>query len=180
MDSQRKAIIIQEILYWKENSLLPNTYCDFLLALYSGGDENQVSSESVIKKNGPAQGKKWFLLFLPLIFLTISLLVIYFTKLSYLLQMTIGGVLLIATSYLIVKEGSKIHRIIPLGAAAVMLLLMTIHTVQYFLPGQTTFLGLGILLNCLLWIYIGVKWKMKSFLYSSAIATILFAVKFFS
>ena len=37
MDQQRKAIIIHEIKYWKDNHLLPEHYCDFLLALYTEG-----------------------------------------------------------------------------------------------------------------------------------------------
>ncbi|MFY4774899.1 hypothetical protein [Metabacillus sp. RGM 3146] len=179
MDNQRKTIIIQEILYWKENSLLPNTYCDFLLALYTGGDENQASSESANEKKRPAYREKLISTLLSLVFITISLLVIYFTKLSYLLQMTIVGVLFISTSVLIVKSSSKYHRIVPLGAGAILLLLMSIHTAQTFMPGQQLVLGFTILLNSLLWIFVGLKWKMKSFLFSSAIAVILFAVKFF-
>ncbi len=37
MDQQRKATIIHEIKYWKDNHLLPPHYCDFLLALYTEG-----------------------------------------------------------------------------------------------------------------------------------------------
>lgn len=37
MDQQRKATIIHEIKYWKDNHLLPAHYCDFLLALYTEG-----------------------------------------------------------------------------------------------------------------------------------------------
>ncbi|WP_058307423.1 hypothetical protein [Gracilibacillus massiliensis] len=38
MDEDRKKIIIQEINYWKDHHLLPNQYCDFLLALYTEGE----------------------------------------------------------------------------------------------------------------------------------------------
>ena len=37
MDENRKQIIIKEIGYWKNNKLLPEQYCDFLLALYTEG-----------------------------------------------------------------------------------------------------------------------------------------------
>ena len=40
MNETRKKIIIQEIKYWKKSKLLPEKYCDFLLTLYSGGEEN--------------------------------------------------------------------------------------------------------------------------------------------
>ena len=35
MDENRKQIIINEIIYWKKNRMLPEHYCDFLLALYT-------------------------------------------------------------------------------------------------------------------------------------------------
>ncbi|MGL4820278.1 MAG: hypothetical protein ACRC5C_09875 [Bacilli bacterium] len=36
---QRKKVIIDEILFWKQSKLLPESYCDFLLTLYSEGDD---------------------------------------------------------------------------------------------------------------------------------------------
>lgn len=44
MSNRRIEIIIQEINYWKEHKLLPEVYCDFLLALYTKG-ENEVETE---------------------------------------------------------------------------------------------------------------------------------------
>lgn len=41
MDWQRKAIIVSEIKYWKDNRLLPEAYCDYLLALYTKGEEDE-------------------------------------------------------------------------------------------------------------------------------------------
>ncbi|GAA0362701.1 hypothetical protein [Bacillus horti] len=37
---QKTKVVIQEIKYWKKNKLLPEHYCDFLLALYTEGSEN--------------------------------------------------------------------------------------------------------------------------------------------
>ena len=39
MNQQRKRIIISEIKYWKNNKLLPEHYCDFLITLYAQGEE---------------------------------------------------------------------------------------------------------------------------------------------
>lgn len=41
MNAQRKKIIMAEINYWKQNKLLPEHYCDFLLTLYTQGDHEQ-------------------------------------------------------------------------------------------------------------------------------------------
>ncbi|MEK4065574.1 hypothetical protein [Peribacillus sp. FSL R5-0717] len=35
MDEMRKKIIIQEINSWKESRMLPEQYCNYLLALWS-------------------------------------------------------------------------------------------------------------------------------------------------
>lgn len=40
MDRERKNIIIQEIHFWKENKMLPEHYCNYLLALYTKGEND--------------------------------------------------------------------------------------------------------------------------------------------
>ena len=46
MDPEHKLIIVTEINKWKENNLLSGQYCDFLLALYTEG-ENYPNSKRV-------------------------------------------------------------------------------------------------------------------------------------
>ncbi|WP_252502925.1 hypothetical protein [Sporosarcina sp. Marseille-Q4943] len=52
MNAQRKKIITAEINYWKQNKLLPEHYCDFLITLYTQGDHEQEISatEAVLSK----------------------------------------------------------------------------------------------------------------------------------
>ncbi|MGG0667587.1 hypothetical protein [Sporosarcina koreensis] len=52
MNAQRKKIIMAEINYWKQNKLLPEHYCDFLLTLYTQGDHEQEISatDAVLSK----------------------------------------------------------------------------------------------------------------------------------
>jgi uncharacterized membrane protein YcjF (UPF0283 family) len=52
MNDQRKKIIMAEINYWKQNKLLPEHYCDFLITLYTQGDHDQEISatEAVLSK----------------------------------------------------------------------------------------------------------------------------------
>ncbi|MCM3637385.1 hypothetical protein M3152_06580 [Sporosarcina luteola] len=52
MNAQRKKIIMAEINYWKQNKLLPEQYCDFLLTLYTQGDHEQEISatDAVLSK----------------------------------------------------------------------------------------------------------------------------------
>lgn len=52
MNAQRKKIIMAEINYWKQNKLLPEHYCDFLITLYTQGDHEQEISatDAVLSK----------------------------------------------------------------------------------------------------------------------------------
>lgn len=51
MNNQEKnQLIIQEILKWKENRLLPEEQCDFLLALYTKGGEIEIPNQSDLRK----------------------------------------------------------------------------------------------------------------------------------
>lgn len=63
MTNPRKKIILNEILFWKQNKLLPEHYCDFLAALYTEGADieelepvqhpKQAILPSEKRKNGP-------------------------------------------------------------------------------------------------------------------------------
>ncbi|MEM5598685.1 hypothetical protein AAHB53_24595 [Niallia circulans] len=57
MQDQRKTIIVKEIAYWKENKMLPEHYCDYLLTLYTEG--NGVEENTISKK----EGVSYFLLY---------------------------------------------------------------------------------------------------------------------
>ena len=48
MDRQRKDVIINEIHYWRESKLLPEQQCQFLLALYSEGEESFLPTKKPI------------------------------------------------------------------------------------------------------------------------------------
>jgi predicted nucleic acid-binding Zn ribbon protein len=50
MNPQRKRIIISEIKYWKQNKLLPEHYCDFLITLYAQGE----GDDAIVSKSKDA------------------------------------------------------------------------------------------------------------------------------
>ncbi|WP_231563724.1 hypothetical protein [Anoxybacillus sp. KU2-6(11)] len=82
MEQKRKEIIINEIKYWKQTRLLPEQYCDFLLALYTEGNHNDVDQST---KQVPTWAVRFTMIMIG-IFLPFALLVIYFTELSFVLQ----------------------------------------------------------------------------------------------
>lgn len=47
MDKEKNKIIIDEISNWKKNQLLPEKYCNFLLALYTYGEGVEEEKQSM-------------------------------------------------------------------------------------------------------------------------------------
>ena len=75
MNENRKQIIINEIIYWKKNELLPEHYCDFLLALIY----RRQRAERSIKKSRLKSKKN-----LIIGFILIPIVYFYFILLNYL------------------------------------------------------------------------------------------------
>ncbi|WP_156323827.1 hypothetical protein [Bacillus sp. JCM 19034] len=46
MRKERKEIVIEEIKHWRKSKLLPEHYCDFLLTLYSEGNDRETKTLS--------------------------------------------------------------------------------------------------------------------------------------
>lgn len=155
MQQKRKSIIINEIMYWKKNKLLPEQYCDYLLALYTEGNQPKEN-----RKDG--NGKKLYivnLLFLLLIPLSVFLL--YFTELSIILQ-TAFAILFIflgaALFFYFSKKTIILH--IPIISSALLLLFLSVELVTTFLPNHSLALYTDLLVNCALWLLIGWKWRL--------------------
>jgi len=85
MNETRKKIILNEILYWKQTGILPEKYCDYLLALYSEGDIELQTATEFLKKKG-----RFFLIeiLISLILIT-ALIVNYFTEVKTAMQMSL-------------------------------------------------------------------------------------------
>lgn len=103
VSQDKRTMIIQEILYWKKNKLLPEHYCDFLLNLY-GSDATAASSaiSPIQDRAGARKGLTW-VLSLGVIAI-ISIIGIYFNAFPLPMQITSGcigvSVMLIAGIYL--------------------------------------------------------------------------------
>lgn len=63
MNAQRKKIIMAEIYYWKQNKLLPEHYCDFLLTLYTQGDHDEEirAEDAVLSKEKKKMNNRVFI-----------------------------------------------------------------------------------------------------------------------
>lgn len=173
MDETRKQIIIKEINYWKEHHLLPEQYCDFLLALYTEG--NGITK----KKNKLDKDKKqllWFLLML----LPVSIFFLYFTELSLILQIAISIIFLFIGTYLTVyfaKQGFFYQ--IPLIFTAIVLLLVSVEIILKIYSNHVYSLYGVLLCNCLLWLFSGIKLKLIYFTVSGILGIFLLLIFFF-
>lgn len=150
MDESRKQIIIREIAHWKKNRLLPEHYCDFLLALYTEGNGLHE------KKN---RFERKYLLFL-LLFIPVIMFLLYFTELSLILQMVFSIILIFIGIYLVLlflKKGLLFQ--IPLIVSALILLFVSAKITLNLFPGNYISLYTVLGLNCLLWLVSG--WKLK-------------------
>jgi hypothetical protein len=165
MDENRKQIIIKEIGYWKNNKLLPEHYCDFLIALYTEGTGLQeINNSSKFRK----KNLLW-LLIIPVIVFTL-----YFTELSLILQMVFFIILILLGIYLIsyfTRNGFLFQ--IPLILSALLLLFVSVEMTLTYFPDRLSILYSILILNCLLWLVSGWKFKQIYFTISGILGLLL-------
>lgn len=169
MKQDKKEIIISEILLWKENHMLPPHYCDYLLALYTQGEEySELGRRAKIKQVHMTSALLAFLL------LPVAVFILYFTELSFLLQTVIltsfvGSLLLLALFF---SKKKVLSPFLFLGAAIVLLLLSLELNARMF-ENQPSSLYILLLANCLLWIYTGLKLRLVYFTVSGSLGLIV-------
>ncbi|MBP2078171.1 hypothetical protein [Oceanobacillus polygoni] len=172
MAAERIAIIVKEIKYWKEHRLLPETYCDYLLALYTNGE---AFSEEVNNKG------QWTLrivihLILSLLMVPFSLLVLYSTEFDSFLQL---GILLLFFSYLIwitnyFRKNGHPYLHVPLIAGLLVMLLLTTFSANLIL--KSDLLQIMVLIgNFIYWLLISKQRKIK-FLQITSVLAITFTL----
>ncbi|MGD6804107.1 hypothetical protein FZC79_09945 [Rossellomorea vietnamensis] len=172
-NNQKTNIIINEILFWKHNKMLPEQYCDYLLALYNQGNEiedietgkSRFSSASLIPS----------ILICTLI--PISLFVIYFTELSFVLQTAIltGFVVSLIFSGIYYSNKELILPVIYI-TIALLILLQTVSFADAFYKGDKLITYGLLFFNCLMWLLCGLYRKLLYFTLAGAVGIILLIV----
>jgi len=157
----KKQVIINEIEWWKESHLLPEQYCDYLLALYTEG--NADSQETLSSKPTKKRFQGW-LFSIILLFLPVMLLVIYFTELSFVLQMLLYSLftlICLGAALFYIEKNFFVHGL--LSMAALCLLLMSYEAVSFYFPKNFLILVVLLVLHCVLWIIAGFRLKIVYF-----------------
>jgi hypothetical protein len=169
----RQAMIINEIKFWKQNRMLPDQYCDYLLAIYTNGEEN-LSKPST--KKDKMKGENIPIL-LSAVVMVISLFVIYFTELSVVLQTAIlTGFVVLLFGAGIYYSNKKVSTAPILIAAAFNILLISIVITEEIFDSSPLKTYAALFLNCLFWIVLGWKRRLIYFTMSGAIGGLLLLV----
>ncbi|MCA1054866.1 hypothetical protein LCM10_07680 [Rossellomorea aquimaris] len=168
----RQAVIIDEIKFWKKHNMLPEHYCDYLLTLYTKGEEEPAHSASQRKMNELSM----MIVFLAAI-ISISLFVIYFTELSVVLQTAIlTGFVVLLTGMGIYYTKKKVSPVFILISVAFILLLGSIRITDEMSGGSPLMLYTALFLNCILWFVLGLKTKLIYFTLSGVIGSLFLII----
>ncbi|EMT47117.1 hypothetical protein [Anoxybacillus flavithermus] len=176
MEQKRKEIIINEIKYWKQTRLLPEQYCDFLLALYTEGNRDDIEQPT---RQVPTWAVRVTVAMIG-ICLPLALLVIYFTELSFVLQTLILSLFVIICFIAVrffVQNKMLTHMALIVGALS--LLLLSIRVSDFYFSGSTNALAVAVMFNCFVWLLIGWRFSLMYFFISGVVGIILLISSFF-
>ncbi|MFC4022770.1 hypothetical protein ACFOUV_02925 [Oceanobacillus longus] len=173
MAEERTAIIVKEIRYWKEHRLLPERYCDYLLALYTNGQELSDKADDDVRSTWTPIIIHFILLHSMIPF---SFLVVYFTEFLPILQLSILTLFCIYSILLYVYfhgNGNKYVQF-PLFVSLLLVLLLTL-SISNFLASNSFINLVIILVNFILWLFLSIVKNIK-ILQMVSILSIVFAI----
>ncbi len=170
MKDDKKSIILNEIHFWKSNRMLPEHYCDYLIALYSEGEEVQEVKKN--KKKIVSKETIFSLLFLTIIILMI--VITYITAISFGMQtlfLSLFVIILLASLYYFKKK--ELNPMVIYITAAFLMLLYSVQIHNAFFDKGTISLYILLLINSFFWIIGGIWGKRLFFIISGSIAMLL-------
>lgn len=153
--------------------MLPLHYCDYLLAIYTQGQEfTEVGRRSRIKQ------MQMITMLVFAVILPFAVFILYFTELSFFLQTVILTSFVVCFLLFAIYFSRKklLAPLLFLGAAVLMLLLSLKLNTIFFNNQLSTLYGL-LSLNCLAWIYTGIQLRLFYFTLSGTLG--LFVILFF-
>lgn len=176
--ANRKEIIIKEIHYWKKHRLLPEHYCDFLLALYTGGNDNTNYSTNQ-KQLYFRRGFTILLITLLIILFPITFLVIYFTEMSSLMQIALTTILILVGLVGGIwgkRNNNPFLFHFSIVGLAFILLTHSVKIADLYFNEQRMAMGIILFLNCVLWLISGFLLKLPYLLLSGGFGLVIFLV----
>lgn len=183
MNSQKKEIILNEILFWKNNKLLPEHYCDFLTTLYSQGEEIkdytslEVSASKSILADSSKKNKLKIIIssiVTAVLLITLFILKAPFVFIPVVLSISaIIGLLFFLFKY---TPNKTIINTFAYATLALLVLGVSIKLVNLFSDKNTVLLYSVLLGNCILWLISGNLLKLIYFKISGIIGLIIIII----
>jgi hypothetical protein len=177
MSLQRKQIIMNEISFWKKNKLLPEHYCDFLLALYAQGENNgdeqtENSSKAVLAKK---QKTKVILYTIIGLLTAILLASLFVATTAIFIPIILVAIAILSFLYIAIKLVKNKSVMAPLlFVFSALLLLALSFKVWDIYFGDNPLLLIGLIFgNCLLWLFSGLLMKLVYFSISGILGILL-------
>lgn len=178
MTKQRKQIIVHEIKYWKQNKLLPEHYCDFLITLYTQGEQTEDADESpaiLQKEKRRKRVKNFAAAFVALLLITIAAIAMF--AVADHPEATLAGTAILTAALLLLtmrkvflKRGFAPILYI---SSAFLLLMMSIRLWDVYFQGDLMILVGLLILHCSLWLFTGRLLHMLYFTISGAVGLLL-------
>lgn len=176
MPNQRKKIILNEILFWKQNKLLPEHYCDFLMTLYLEGDS--IEGEISYKKSIKVQEKKSKLLKSVLMMvIAFGLFATLFMSSEALLApivilTAVVTFVFVISAFVYARKKESVTPILLISAALLIFGLSVKCATAYF-PDNPIVLVVLLICNCILWLMTGLKYKLIYFTISGVLGLLV-------
>lgn len=177
MTNPRKKIILNEILFWKQNKLLPEHYCDFLATLYSEGNDIEEMEEAHHKRAVlPVEKRKMLIIAVSIFIGIVALLSVYFTVSYLTLILTVVVVAAAISLFILAFQTAKTNGLLaPVFHvfAAILLFSASIQMYMNYFSGNNIALFSLIATNCIVWLLSGIKMKLLYFTVSGVIGLVV-------
>ncbi|WP_080874627.1 hypothetical protein [Oceanobacillus timonensis] len=165
-NQEKNQWIIQEIVKWKENHLLPEEQCDFLLALYTRGGEIEMPTE---KNTWLPIWRKLHFAFMLTFLVSVIFLDYYYDVAWYILVGIVSVIFMInVLIYLNMGENtSQRYRYLFLFMQLLYILQLSISIVEA--AGLGSYIHIVIMANGAGWIVFGYVRKLRVFNFAGAV-----------
>ena len=182
MSLQRKQIIMNEIAFWKKNKLLPEHYCDFLLALYTQGDNHGNEQTDKASKAVLAKEQKFkFMLYTVVGIITAVLMAsLFVVTTAVFIPIILVAIAIFAFLYIAIKLVKNKSVLTPLlfVFSALLLLALSFKVWDVYFGDNPLLLIAIIFGNCLLWLFSGLLMKLVYFSISGILGLLLITAYF--
>lgn len=177
MSLQRKQIIMNEISFWKKNKLLPEHYCDFLLALYAQGENNGDEKTENASKAVLAKKQKTKVILYTIVGLLTAILLasLFVATTAIFIPIILVAIAILSFLYIAIKLVKNKSVMAPLlFVFSALLLLALSFKVWDIYFGDNPLLLIGLIFgNCLLWLFSGLLMKLVYFSISGILGILL-------